>query len=290
MRCWVDGMAGAAVPADDRGLQFGDGVFRTCLVWEQGIHAFDDQLTVLQHDADALGLTFDRGKLSTEMQTAARTLGSGVLKIMLTRRQAGRGYRPDWPASTRRILLAGEMPRRPVSAWSRGVDVQIVDAPRIETTALAAHKHMNRLVQVMAQRAIGGSGVDEALLLNEHGRIVGGSMATLFLVTADHVVCTPALAEGALAGCTRGQVLRHLGSLDVEVREQAIASDDLFRAQELFLTNSLIGVWPVKAIRDADSTQEKQWSVPGAVTRRLAGSMSHPLQQRMIADAAEADQ
>ena len=60
--------------------------------------------------------------------------------------------------------------------------------------------------------------------------------------------------------------------------------------QELFLTNSLIGVWPVKAIRDADSTQAKQWSVPGAVTRRLAGSMSHPLQQRMIADAAEADQ
>ena len=89
----------------------------------------------------------------------------------------------------------------------------------------------------------GRAGADDALLLNEHGRIVCASASNLFLIDDKGRLATPALSEGAMQGVTRTLVIEGARSLGLEVSEQKIKPDDLTGAL-LFLTNSLAGLRP----------------------------------------------
>ena len=285
--CWVNGVENAQVPADDRGLQFGDGVFRTCLVWDGRVHELEMQLDRLHRDADLLGIRVDSDRLLPEIQTAAEALGEGVLKIMLTRLQSGRGYRPQWPADARRVLLTAPLAEREAGCWSRGIGVCLLDHPRVQASRISASKHLNRLVQVLAQRVVDASAADEAVLLNEQGRVASGSMSTLFLVDHANALRTPGVGEGALDGCTRTLVMNQANARGVPVREGAIALDDLAAAQEVFVVNSLVGLWPVRQFSHPDpgtgQIVTRRYDVPGPMTAECVTALAHPLLQRMLA-------
>ena len=112
-------------------------------------------------------------------------------------------------------------------------------------------------------------GLDEALLLNESGFIAEGSVSNIFFVTSSSLV-TPPLESGILPGITREVVIELADTLGINVAERDVRLPDLGQFDEAFLTNSVMEIMPLVAVRDdAGQTVTIGSGKPGEVTRRL---------------------
>ncbi len=127
---------------------------------------------------------------------------------------------------------------------------------RNEHSPLCGVKSLNALDNILAKLEASDRGADDALLRNTAGRIAESSLANVFAVKGG-IAHTPPLAEGALPGIMRGAVMARC-----RVRETPLAVEDLARADEIFLTNSL-GIRPVVALDD-------RGFAPGPVAASLA--------------------
>ena len=261
---------GGAVPdlSAHRGLNYGDGVFRTCLIYKSEVIDIKEQCDVINDDASRLGLSpVPPATLLREAATLAAGHARAVLKMTLMRAGAGRGYRGDG-ATTDRLLRRYDAPALRPAAWDSGVAAFRSPLRLGAQPALAGIKHLNRLEQVLASRDW-PDGADEALLGDEAGRPVCGTRTNLFWVR-DGVLGTPALERCGVAGFMRRKVLALAATLGIATQVRDGSWDELAAADEAFLTNSLVGIWPLARL-DA-----RRWAAPGPLTRRLAGRLAHP--------------
>ena len=258
----VDGKDSAAVSLLDRGLHYGDGIFETIavasgapLLWNQHLHR-------LQGGAASLGITAPVGALLRDWANSlCHAHERAVLKVILTRGIGGRGYRPG-PAKPSAALLVYAWPEYPASAQS-GVAVRFCDTRLASQPRLAGVKHLNRLEQVLA-RAEWADEFDEGLMLDQAGNVIEGTMSNLFAVI-DNELRTPALDTCGVEGVMRNLVLE-TASPWILAKTARIRREDLGQASELFLTNSLIGIWPITRLAD-------QLLQVGPVTRRLQNAL-----------------
>lgn len=243
---WIDGVRGDALPADDRGLQYGDGLFETILVRANRPRFLEAHLARLSQGLERLGIPFDEfDVLRAEIATAvAQAPGLAVLKIIVTRGSAiRRGYAP-----------AGERPRRIVSLWPTaelgnlegGVVLRIANLRVADYSPLAGLKHLNRLENVLAAAEESG-GAFESLLLDTHGSVISGVMSNFFVVKAGKVV-TPPVDRAGVAGVMRGIVLREAPRLGIAVETSSLSLSGVLEADEAFITNARLGVVPVRRV------------------------------------------
>jgi branched-chain amino acid aminotransferase len=129
---------------------------------------------------------------------------------------------------------------------------------------LARAKHANYLVSLLALAEARAAGCDEALLLNHAGHLAEGATSNVFAVV-DGVLVTPPLADGPLPGVTREVVMECAGHVGLRVEERSLVVEGLAAADEVFLTNSVVGIRPVLAILDGWEAAQ----APGAVTSML---------------------
>lgn len=261
---WVDGEPGASVPADDRGLLYGDGLFET-IVCRAGRPSFLElHWQRLERGCEALGMPLpERAVLEHELRRAAAALpGDALLRLTLTRgSSAQRGYAPPPRMKPRRVLVRHPLEPSSTTALPARLTVSPVCAGL--APALAGFKHLNRLENVLARARLAGTGCDEALMLDPAGALVGGTMTNLFAVLDGRLV-TPAIVASGIRGVMRAVVLREAGALGLETRESPLRLEELRRAREIFVTNVRLGVWPVAEL-EADWRSE----APGPVTRAL---------------------
>jgi 4-amino-4-deoxychorismate lyase len=262
--CWIDGEAGRSVPADDRGLLYGDGVFET-LAWRGGVLRFIElHLARLRRGLETLGIAaLDEGSLRSELALACSP-GDAIVKLLVTRGSGGRGYAPPRPATARRILYRYPWPQDPPDWWLEGVEVAWSPVAISEQPALAGLKHLNRLEQVLARDALqrGDSPpVQEALLCTSAGMAICGTMTNVFAVEG-HTLLTPSLTRAGVAGVMRAVILREAPSLGLRVVETDLPRAVLDSTAEVFVSNARIGIWPVRRL----GGRRLQ---PGATTLRL---------------------
>lgn len=262
-RVLFNGAEGADL-ALHRGLQYGDGVFRTCMIFDSELIDIDRQIETITRDAAHLDLApFQADALRDEASRLARGQGRAVLKMLLLRAGTGRGYRSEG-AGTDRLLCRYPAPSWRPAAWDQGVTVFRSDFRLATQPALAGLKHLNRLEQVLASRQW-EEGADEALLGDEAGRPVCGTRTNLFWVR-DGQLRTPALQRCGVAGMMRAKVLELAPAASIGDGDWA----EVESADEVFLTNSLIGIWPVARLG------ARRWPGPGPVTRDLRARLDHP--------------
>jgi 4-amino-4-deoxychorismate lyase len=263
----LNGRPVAADLAFHRGLAYGDGVFRTCLIYKRQVIDMTEQLSLAIRDARQFGLRADRRALLREM--AALTAGQhrGVLKILLLRSGNERGYRSTVTRADR-LLLRSPAPRFAESAWTRGIRAARSSFRLAAQPALAGIKHLNRLEQVLASRHW-RRGADEMIVCDERGRPHCGTRTNLFWVRRG-VLRTPVLDRCGVAGLMRAKVLALARRSRLRVRIAAGSWRELANAEEAFVTNSLIGIWPLAQL---DRTR---WRAPGPVTRELMRQLDHP--------------
>lgn len=254
--------------AMSRGLHYGDGVFRTVLRLDGRFVDFRLQAQKLEHDAGVLGLEApDFEMLLQEAETLAVGAAAGVLKILLLRAGAGRGYAPC-TASADRLLLLYPLPDYPAAHWSKGITAFRCAIRLGRQPALAGIKHLNRLEQVFASRDW-PEGMVEGILCDERGAPICGTRNNLFWVEQG-TLHTPALDACGVAGIMRDKVLACATALGLTVRIETRPWSKLIDADEAFVTNSVVGIWPLCRL------EQRQWQAPGAVTARLAAVLKHP--------------
>lgn len=253
-----------------RALHYGDGVFRTLLRVEGRWLDFDRHYVKLVHDCRLLGLDPPHvGQLEAELDS----LGGGraqpvVGKIILARSGAGRGYAPT-SRQCERILLRYPAPKFPISNWTEGIAAISSPVRLGAQPLLAGAKHLNRLESMLAARGW-PVGVQEALMCDSEGLLVCGTRSNLFWMH-DGRLHTPKLSRCGVAGMMRAKVLdaARAHGLVCELVEQPLGV--LHSASEVFLSNSLIGLWPVKRIDD------HELAASGPVTQRLQATLAQPM-------------
>ncbi len=282
---WVNGRAQDALPLNDRGLHYGDGVFETMAVHEGRVPLWPRHWRRLQAGCARLGIAgLDARPLSEEVAALSQGCERGVLKLIVTRGAGGRGYRP--PRGTEagpptRILIRSPWPDYPAHYWQEGISARLCETRLGLNPALAGLKHLNRLEQVLARREWYDPGIAEGLMCDVSGNVVEGTQSNVFIVRAGCLL-TPAVDHCGVAGVMRGFILDHEAAREQAVREAVLPLAELARAEEVFVCNAVTGVWPVRQIN--------AWTYPhGPHTRRVAAACAAVLQPGGLNERQEPD-
>ena len=263
-RVWVDGKETNLVPAEDRGLAFGDGLFETMGFHGDRVPLLERHLQRLHDGARRLRIALDPEQTRDEILRFLAGAGSddGVIKLIVTRGDGGRGYRAEQGIAARRILLQRPRGAHPDAWWSEGVTIRHCETRLGSNRALAGMKHLNRLEQVMARMEWDDPQIAEGLMSDQKGRIVEGISTNLFLVSGGRLL-TPAIEHCGVAGVMRAHILQGVApQLALHSEEIQCERALLSAAQEVFLCNAVIGVWPVRQLGTA------RWPL-GPVTRKV---------------------
>jgi 4-amino-4-deoxychorismate lyase len=237
-------------------LSYGDGLFETLLVRDGSPCQWSRHWGRLGQGSSRLGMPLPTESLVTdEIAELLRGSRSGVLRLTVTRGDGGRGYSPPADACPRRILSLYATPEYP-SAWAAGgVVIRMCRTPATENPALAGLKHLNRLDSVLARAEWSDPGIAEGLMAGPGGDIIGGTMTNLFLWDGAGLK-TPPIDRCGVAGTVRALAVELAARLGIACVETRLYLDDLLGARGLFLTNSVLGVWPVRRLDAHDYDPE----------------------------------
>jgi 4-amino-4-deoxychorismate lyase len=248
----LNGQPESDISVLDRGLQYGDGLFET-MAYKQGqILLFDLHLKRLQQDCQRLSIHLDMDLLSKELTTFCQQLTEDcVIKLLISRGQGGRGYKPADNMSATRIISSHPLPNYP-SQNQQGIAAMVCQTRLGVSPVLAGMKHLNRLEQVLASAELTKQNIaSEGLMLNADDELIEGTFTNLFLVKQGQLY-TSALDNSGVAGVMRQTIIEQAQQQGTQVVVTQLKLEDLKTADELFICNSLIGIWPVHEISDSE--------------------------------------
>lgn len=237
---YIIGPEGSVDPTD-RGLAYGDGVFETMRVDGGQVLRLSLHLERLRLGCARLALPVpDAGELAGRIASASEGIDRGILKLIVTRGVGARGYAP--PSAPEPTLILLPEPERPLP--SPAISVATLQQTVGENEKLAGIKHLNRLEQVLGRLELTGLEADEGLMLSTRGVVVGGTSRNVFAVYGN-AVRTPAVTRAGVAGVMRRAVLALCAAENIPATEEDLLPTDLLRADEIFMTNALVGIQSV---------------------------------------------
>jgi 4-amino-4-deoxychorismate lyase len=259
----INGEEKETISVLDRGLQYGDGLFETMAVRNGKIHLWETHWQRLTIGCERLSITLpDKATIEKEIALLCNNKNKLVVKLIVTRGEGERGYRFSKTQNVTRILTSHPWSDHPGSYQTDGVAVRYCETTLSENKKLAGIKHLNRLEQILARNEWHTDEFQEGLMLTGSGNIVDGIMSNIFAVK-DNSIFTPSLSLCGVAGVMRKTIIEVAKELGFSVSEKTFSKHDIEMADELFLTNSLFGVWPIKMIA------ETRFTTVGKVTKQL---------------------
>ncbi|MGE0276262.1 MAG: D-amino-acid transaminase [Nitrospiraceae bacterium] len=259
-------LSDAVVSVEDRGFQFGDGVYEVIRTYGNRPFQLDAHLARLEQSAGALSLRLPISKkecsaLIDEAVSRAAYKESKIY-IQITRGVAPRDHQFPSDAVPTLVITVREMRLLPDSLRNNGVEAMTLDDFRWGRCDI---KSINLLANVLARQQAKEAGVFEALFVR-HGEVLEGSVSNVFVVANGQVSTAP---EGRhiLSGVTRSLVLNLAREAGLPVYERTSSRDSLYAASEVFLSGTTVEVLPVVRI---DGRLVGAGS-PGPITRLLAG-------------------
>ncbi len=263
----------AAVSIRDRGFLYGDAIFETLRSYDGKPFMLKEHLERLAASADALGFSAKQTlRTQEELREAvmrlleSNKLGDAYIRITLSRGAGGQGLVPAPAETPCPTLIIETRPLRPYpeNSYKQGVRLIISDYRRSTTNPVMRHKTANFLPAILAKREAVKKDAQDALFLNTDGNVCEGTVWNFFMVEADRVI-TPPVTANLLPGITRGIVLKVCRDAGITASEADFAAERISRADEAFITNSLMEIMPVASIDDHVIGTD----VPGEITRRL---------------------
>ena len=212
----------------DSGLFFGRGVFETILVKEKAIF-LDEHIERLNKSINALSLGKVINKDDVISFINENNIKNKALKIVVTEK--------NLVYSTREIKYKDE-------DYINGFKVRISEVLRNSTSRVVAFKTLNYLENIIEYELCQSSGFNEAIFFNELGNLCEGCTSNIFIVK-NKKIYTPPVKDGLLPGVVRNWVIKNF-----QVKETRITKEELLNSDEVFLTNSLVGVIKVSSIED----------------------------------------
>lgn len=255
---WINGCAGRHIDVSDRGFTYADGLFETVAIRAGAPRFLALHLDRLLTGCGRLGIAVPtRTSLAADLVAAAGGIPHGVLKVFVTRGPGPRGYAlPDHPATTV-AWGTGESQPQP----SLPIEIRWCETMTSANPATAGLKSLGRLEQVLARAEWQQPEIAEGLMLSTEGQLVGGTASNVFLAAGDRLL-TPGLQRCGIAGVMRRVVVEAAVEAGIPVLETQLSPADVGNATEVFVTNALTGIRPVRRL----GTQH--WAT-GPLTRQL---------------------
>ena len=272
----ITGQQDAVIPVMDHGFLYGEGVYEVARTYNHRPFLLDQHLQRMRRSAEMIALKVpfsDEELLGRIRETSAvfdtqpenREVADLYIRILLTR---GVGEFTYDPASCKVpslvIIVKPQVSPKP-EAYERGVKVALVPTIRNHPASLNPLIKSNNLLNnaLAAQEAIQRGGF-EGVMRNFRGELSECSQSNLFIVK-DGSVATPALGAGLLAGITRAFVFEVGQDIGVPVHDAVLHDDDLFGADECFITSTTKEIVPVTRVDDRSVGD----GMPGPITKRL---------------------
>ena len=262
----VNGLLSDTLPVSDRGLMYGDGVFRTLAVHSGTAQNLERHLAKLASDCAAIQLpALNIDLLKREITNVCVDQNDCVLKVVITRGVGTRGYRAPDNTIPNRIVMTSPLPNYPAQYRREGVVVRWCDTRLAAPSPAPGVKTLNRLENVLACMEWSDAAIAEGLMSDADGRVIEGTMSNLFYVQAGKLM-TPDLSRCGVAGVQRDRIIEFADDRRIPFVVKSPHKNDLIDSDELFLCNSIIGIWPVIAL------DKRRWK-EGPLTRHLKAEL-----------------
>jgi 4-amino-4-deoxychorismate lyase len=259
----------------DRGLHYGDGLFETIEVIQQQPVFLRQHLARLKAGCQVLKIPYpDEALLLDEIRQVSKTCEQGVIKLILTRGSGGRGYRQPDLLDPTRIIALHPFPDYPEHYKIQGIKARFCNTRLGLNPLLAGLKHNNRLEQVLA-RAEWQDEFQEGLMLNLNEHVIEGTMSNLFVVK-EKKIYTPEIIVSGIKGVMRQLIINIAQKNKISIQETLLTEKRVLDADELFVSNSVIGIWPIRSLKN------KSYPV-GSITQKI---MAHLTDYKAIDIAA----
>ncbi len=196
--------------------------------------------------------------LSAELNDLLLDHPNGVAKLIVTRGQGARGYAPPADAEPTHIWDVSSRPDYPEDWSKHGIRARFCQMRLSEQPRLAGVKHLNRLENVLAaaewnNTESNDADVAEGLLMDAAGNLIEGTRTNLFLVSQGKLI-TPDLSRCGVAGVQRDRVIAWAVQYGLPLQVRNAGLGEVLDADELFVVNSIIGIWPVREL------DQRSWS------------------------------
>lgn len=261
----------AVVSVFDHGLLYGDGVFEGIRCYDGLAFKLKEHIDRLFRSAEAIRLAIPMTK-NTVIEEIIRTLKanrlrSGYIRLIVTRGVGDLGLDPRNCRKPTVIVIAHTIELYPKEYYQKGLEIVTATTKRNLTQALNPRvKSLNYLNNILAKMEAIQYGVIEAIMLTYDDYVAECTGDNIFIVHNGELI-TPPVEIGALEGITRDAVIGLAEKIDVPFYERMLRMDDLYRAQEVFLTGTAAEIVPVIKIDKRQIGDGR----PGKITLRLMG-------------------
>jgi branched-chain amino acid aminotransferase len=244
------------------GLICGWGLFTTLRIVKGEAFAYERHWRRLEKDAAIIRLPMPyagpRVRVNLQEVIRANQVTEGCARIYLVYNQVG-FWRSEEPAPPVDLVIY----TAPLPEYREPVRLTLREHGRHAASPLAGVKTISWLPNVWSVAEAQKEGFDEVILLNERGEVAECTAANVYMVKGDKIL-TPPLSSGCLEGVTRGILFEVAGEAGVTVKEQVLRPDDLYTADEVFISSTnrnVIGVGEIAGNSLAGA--------PGPVTKRV---------------------
>ena len=261
----------AVVSVFDHGFLYGEGIYETMRTYGGLVFLYERHMRRMRRSARMMALTlpFSDDGLAARIGETVGAAGleghDAHIRVMVTRGIGELTYDLAATPTPSVVILVKPHIDLPATAYEHGVRVVIVDVVRNHPASVSPMIKSNNLMNsALAMQEAIARGAFEGVMRNYRGELAECTTSNLFVVR-NGVARTPPLDAGILPGVTREVLLEASRGSDVDVREAVLRDDDLFGADEAFLTGTTRGVVPIVTVDDRTIGSGR----PGPVTMKL---------------------
>lgn len=239
----------AKIPVMDRGFLFGDSIYETLITFDKQLFRLEKHMNRLKNSARLLNMdiTVSEEDIIHYMQKTVEASSAKNLKVRLvvTRGTGVLSLDPTGDYQNNIVVIAIPRAENPPEWYSKGVKVVIADIMRTSPKSVDPNaKSGNYLNNVMAYRQAREAGAFEAIMLNQKGHVTEATTSNVWIIKNGKVM-TPPIEAGLLQGITRSTLLENAKKKGYNLSEQSLAVEDIYDADEMFLTSTSRFIVPV---------------------------------------------
>jgi branched-chain amino acid aminotransferase group I len=257
-----------SISSGDRGFLYGDGIFETLRTYNGEPFKLTEHLGRMRCSAEKLKISFEYTNAEIS-ETITKLLEKNIvqdayIRITLSRGEGGSALQMS--DGLRSTILIQVKPFKPYDEklYEEGMSLSVSDHRRSTTNPICRHKTTNMLTSILLKEEAGSKSAHDSIVLNTDGYVAECIVSNIFMVK-DGSVVTPSLDTNILPGITRKTVLEICKNSGIPAREVSFKIDSLIKAEEVFITNSLMEIMPVSRVEDNKIGKV----TPGEITQQI---------------------
>lgn len=268
----INGISEDVISFRDRGFQYGDGLFETLAVENGDVKNWELHWNRLCAGCERLFLPEpEKLLILSEIDHVVAGVGKEIVKIIISRGLGERGYGFKVVSPTR-VVSAYQWPDLRKENATDGIELFVCETRIARQPALAGIKHLNRLENILARHEWQSGQYAEGIMQDTENNVIEGTMSNLFMVK-NNKLQTPDLSYCGVEGVIRQKILKIARDEEIELEITNITLNELMQADEVFVCNSIIDIWPVNKIGQATfsvlSNQNKSSSITSFLQQNL---------------------